>query len=379
MQSASRYIQIRWIAILGGIKNAVLAVLKIIFGTMGHSHALFADGIHSLSDLLIDGLVLIASRFGSKAADSDHPYGHGRIETAATLLLALILALAGLGIIYDAAQEVMGVRAAVRPSFYVFWIAFFSMVINEVMYFYTRRIGERVHSQLLVTNAWHHRSDSASSLVVLLGVVGVWLGFERLDAVAAGIVGFLVIKMAWEFGWSSIRELVDTGMDEETLSRIKTEIASVSGVRAIHQLRTRSVGGAIFGDVHVLVDPSISVSEGHFIGEEVHFRLLEKIPGITDVTVHVDPEDDELAPPSFNLPSRAELISLVKERWQGLPALMHVDAMILHYLGGRVHIELCLPLALVGSQTKAEELVVQLQAAVADVDKIGSVKVYFKA
>jgi cation diffusion facilitator family transporter len=378
MDHSLRYQESRRITILGAGKNILLALLKIIFGITGHSHALFADGIHSLSDLLIDTLVLIASRFGSKAADHDHPYGHGRIETAATVLLAFILLLAGAAIIYNAAAEIFGIREAVKPSFYVLIIALFSMLINEVIFFYTKRIGEKIKSKLLIANAWHHRSDSASSLVVLIGVAAAWLGFGKFDALAAIVVGLMVIHMAWQFGLASMRELVDTGLDDDLVNEIKTIINDVPGVRALHQLRSRFVGGAIFLDVHIQVSPFISVSEGHYIGQQVHYKIIREVPDVVDVTVHVDPEDDEVVAPSRHLASREVLIDLLQQRWADLPVLAYLDNMSLHYLSGKLQIELRLPIAwLLQSSADMHQLSEQLQHALADQPQIASVKLLF--
>lgn len=377
MDLAVRYSESRRITLYGAAKNSLLALLKITFGIVGHSHALFADGIHSLADLLIDSLVLIASRFGSRAADLEHPYGHGRIETAATLALAFLLLLTGVGIIFAGGMEVMGLRAATRPDLYVVLVAMFSMFLNEVLYRYTRITGERIGSKLLVTNAWHHRSDSFTSLVVVIGVIGAWLGLVRLDSLAAIVVGVLIVKMAAQFGWNSIRELVDTGLDAETIKQINQSIIAVPGVGAVHQLRTRSVGGTIFLDVHILVDPTISVSEGHFIGQQVHFRLMQEVPGVVDVTVHVDPEDDEVVAPSRHLPPRSEMVALLKQHWAGLVPEEFINTVVLHYLAGKVYVELQLPLGLVGSHVEAESLNLKLQQAVVDVEMIANAKVYF--
>jgi cation diffusion facilitator family transporter len=357
---------------IGGAKNIFLAVIKIVFGITGHSHALFADGIHSLSDLLIDGLVLIASRFGSKAADHEHPYGHGRIETAATVLLAFVLSLAGIAIIWDASFKALGLHAITQPSIYVLFVALFSVLINEVLYRYTKHISNKIASKLLLTNAWHHRSDAWSSLVVLLGAGCAWLGFAKLDAVAAIIVGLMIIKMAWQFGWSSIQELIDTGLDDVTLTKIKKTIVAVPGVRALHQLRTRSLAGKIFLDVHILVEPMLSVSEGHFLGQQVHYRLLESIPDLADVTVHVDPENDEIVAPSRDLPSRAEIIELLKNCWGDLIDNNFINKIVIHYLGGKIYINLYLPLIL-----SNETLTTKLQAAIKDKIIIAKLTIYF--
>lgn len=377
MDLATRSAKAQRVTLWGGAKNIFLAFIKIIFGVTGHSHALFADGVHSLSDLLIDGLVLIASRFGSEAADEEHPYGHGRIETAATVLLAFVLSLAGIGIIWDASFEILDIRAPVRPDFYVLWVALGSVLINEILYRYTKYVGEKIESKLLVTNSWHHRSDSATSLVVLIGAGCAWFGLTKLDAVAAIVVGLMIIKLAWQFGWSSIRELIDTGLDDVTLAKIKKSIVTVSGVRALHQLRTRSLAGKIFLDVHILVDPMLSVSEGHFIGQQVHYHLFDDVPDVVDVTVHVDPENDEVVTPSRDLPARGEIIALLKQHWVNLIGDISFDEIVLHYLGGKIYIDLYLPLTQIQSTTTAEKLIEQLQESVKDKEMIAEVRVYF--
>lgn len=374
MDNTSRYTQARFITLLGAAKNILLSFLKIFFGITGHSHALLADGVHSLADLLIDGMVLIASRFGSKAADSDHPYGHGRIETAFTFLLAFILMLTGVGIIVDAGNEIFEARSLVQPNFYVLYVALFSVLINEVLYLYTRRVGEKIHSNLLITNAWHHRSDSLSSLVVLVGVGCAWFGLKKFDAIAAVIVGCMIIKMAWEFAWKSVRELVDTGLDDADVVKLEQIIKAVPGVVAIHQLRTRLVGGAIFLDVHIQVNSMISVSEGHYISQQVHFRVQKAVSKIKDVTVHVDPEDDEVEAPSYNLPSREALVGTLKQRWQGLLTDELIDSVLLHYLAGKITIELILP-----STMAVPNFVEQLQQAITDITAVTVVKVSYRS
>ncbi|WP_395497926.1 cation diffusion facilitator family transporter [Rickettsiella endosymbiont of Litargus connexus] len=342
----SRYEQTRSIALWGGLKNILLAGLKIIFGIIGHSHGLLADGVHSLSDLIVDSVVIIAAKFGNKAADEDHPYGHGRIETAATVLLALILAIAAFAIIINAFITIAAIHAIIIPSQIVLWIALSSVLLNEILYFWTKHIATRIKSKLLMTNAWHHRSDSATSIAVAIGVIGAWLGFPKLDAVAAIIVGLMILKIAWGFGWHSIRELVDTALSIEETEKIKLFIKEIPGVKAIHQLRTRSIAGSIFCDVHVLVDPSISVSEGHYIGQEVDKRLIESFPDITDVTVHIDTEDDELINPSYNLPDRNTLQKILQKHWHDLLPETAIKTVVFHYLDGKITIDLKLPLVL---------------------------------
>lgn len=339
-----RYQQARTVGLWGGLKNIFLATFKIIFGITGHSHALLADGVHSLSDLLIDCVVIIASKFGSKAADEDHPYGHGRIETAATVFLSLVLAAAALGIIIEAAFTLVSSQTNLIPAYYVLWVAIISIILNELLYFWTKHIATQVKSKLLMTNAWHHRSDSASSLAVMLGVIGAWLGFPKLDALAAIVVGFMILKIAWNFGWHSIRELVDTATNIEQTEKIKQFITEIPGVETLHQLRTRSIAGSIFCDVHVLVAPTLSVSEGHYIGQTVESCLTEKFPDITDVIVHIDTEDDQIINPSHHLPSRSSLQPILEQAWKGLIPQTAINSIVLHYENGKITIELKLPL-----------------------------------
>ncbi|MES2141814.1 MAG: cation diffusion facilitator family transporter [Pseudomonadota bacterium] len=352
----TRYRQARFIGLLGGIKNIFLATFKIIFAITGHSHALLADGIHSLSDLLVDCVVIIASKFGSKAADEDHPYGHGRIETAATVVLALVLATAAFGIIIDAGFTLASSHVNSIPAPYVLWIAMASIILNELLYFWTKHTATQIKSKLLMTNAWHHRSDSLSSLAVTLGVMGAWLGFPKLDALAAVVVGLMILKIAWDFGWHSIRELVDTVSNLEETEKIKQFIKEIPGVEALHQLRTRSIAGSIFCDVHVLVDPKLSVSEGHYIGQDVESRLTEKFSDITDVTVHIDTEDDEITNPSYHLPSRSVLQPILEKAWKGIIPQSSINTAALHYENGKITIELKLPLHFLNKNNLLHEI-----------------------
>lgn len=370
---ASRYQQTRFVALCGGLKNILLAGLKIIIGIIGHSHGLLADGIHSLSDLIVDSVVIIASKFGNKAADENHPYGHGRIETAATVFLALVLTAAAVVIIINACMTIDAKHVNVAPAQIVLWIALSSVLLNELLYFWTKRIASQINSTLLMSNAWHHRSDSASSIAVALGVVGAWLGFPKLDALAAIIVGLMILKMAWDFGWHSIRELVDTALSIEETEKIKLFIKEIPGVKAIHQLRTRSIAGSIFCDVHVLVDPSISVSEGHYIGQVVDNRLIASFPNISDVTVHIDTEDDELINLSCHLPDRSTLQTLLKKHWQDLLPEAVINTAGFHYLDGKITIELKLPIAL----SKQNDLVIKLKKMIETETLITDIKIFY--
>lgn len=337
MKQLERYQQAKKITVIGAAVNALLGVIKLFGGFAFHSHALVADGIHSFSDLFTDAMVIFASKYGSQDADDSHPYGHQRIETAATLILALILILAGAGIAWDSLHEII-TQSSQSPEFLALPIAIFSILANEGLFHYTLHIGRQIQSDLVIANAWHHRSDAASSLVVLLGLLGSFWGILYLDAVAAVIVGLMIIKMGWSYGWNSIKELVDTAVDPALLSQIESFIQDIEGVKKVHQLRSRMMGPDVFIDVHILVDAYISVSEGHFIAQQVHHTLVKKISSVADVTVHVDPEDDEITCPSIHLPTRQMLEEQLLLKWQkAFPAIL---SWVIHYIDGKISMDL---------------------------------------
>ncbi|MBA2656549.1 MAG: cation transporter [Tatlockia sp.] len=337
--SQTRYLQAKKVTLIGAFINALLGGIKIFGGLFFHSHALIADGIHSFSDLITDVMVVFASKYGSQDADISHPYGHQRIETAATLLLALLLILAGTGIAWDSLDELFNGQVA-KPANLALIIALLSVVANEALFHYTFHIGQKIESTLVIANAWHHRSDAASSIVVSLGLLGSLIGLTYLDAIAAIIVGCMIIKMGIDYGWNSVKELVDTAVEPAKLKQIEDLIKAVNGVDKIHQLRSRSMGSDIFIDVHIIVSPFISVSEGHYIAQHVHRTLTSKLSAVKDVTVHVDPEDDEICCPSLNLPNRQTLQNTLLLPWQS--DFTELCDWKLHYLDGKLLIDLYL-------------------------------------
>ena len=363
-------------ALLGGFVNVCLGGLKILGGVFGHSAALFADGIHSFSDLSTDILVWFASHYGSQGADQEHPYGHQRIETAATLLLAMVVVMAGAAIGWEALNNLFR-DEFVRPASYVLYVAAFSILANEGLYHYTRIIGKKIRSSLLLANAWHHRSDAASSIIVFIGVLGAILGFHYFDAIAAVIVALFILKMGWRLGWSSVRELIDTAVEPKTITAMEKTIIAIPGVRALHQLRTRSMGHNIVLDVHVQVAPYLSVSEGHHISHQVHRALKENCSKISDVTVHIDPENDEIASPSYKLPMRNVIEPQLKKAWKDLPGAEQIQRVNLHYLDGQLKIAIVLPLSICKEQEKID-LLKKYKKAISEITDISDLKIYFE-
>jgi cation diffusion facilitator family transporter len=374
----SRYRETRRVTLIGAALDLILGLAKIIGGFVGHSQALIADGVHSLSDLSTDVLVLLAARHASVAADEEHPYGHARIETAATVGLGLLLLLIGAGIAIDAVRRLTSPEVLMIPAAWALAIAAVSVVSKEWIYRYTMRYARRLKSNLLRANAWHSRSDALSSIVVVIGVGGAQFGFAYLDAIAALVVAAMVAKIGYDLSWSSLRELVDTGLDAGELEDIRSAILSVGGVKDLHELRTRRMGGKALVDVHIILeDPTLSVSEGHHISENVRSRLIRRIDHVEDVMVHIDPEDDETAAPSERLDLRRQMLERLQARWRHLAAAAEIRRVTIHYLNGKVHLELELPLALAPDAASAERLAEAFRDAISDEPEVGDVRLLF--
>ncbi len=338
-----RYAQIKKVTIVGSVVDVALSALKLIFGYMAQSQALIADGIHSLSDLATNFVVLWAAKHGSKEADEDHPYGHGRIETVATVVLGIILVGVAIGIALDAGDRIMNPTELVRPGIWALIIALISVLSKEWIFHYTMAVAKNVKSDLLKGNAWHARSDAISSIIVIIGVGGTMLGFDYLDAVAAIGVAVMVGKIGWELIEDSLHELVDRALDAERVEHIKEVILSVDGVVKMHLLRSRKMGGDALVDVHIQVEPYLSVSEGHYISEMVRRTLIKEVDEVQDALVHIDPEDDEGGSPSMKLPPRYVIEADLEKVWADNPATKEIQRSTYHYYAGSLEIELLLP------------------------------------
>ncbi|VAW56032.1 Cobalt-zinc-cadmium resistance protein [hydrothermal vent metagenome] len=363
----------------GLIVNLLLSIGKLLVGYTGHSQALTADGLHSLSDLLSDGMVLLATRHSNVDADADHPYGHARYETFATIALAILLAAVGIGIGIDAISHLVDYQNLVSPSGLTLVIAALSILSKEILYQYTMRVAKQVKSKLLEANAWHHRSDAMSSIIVFIGIAGAMWGYPLLDPIAAIIVAVMICKIGWELGLQSFQELVDTGLEPETLSEMKETILSVDGVNQMHMLRTRRMGNSVLADVHILVSPKLSVSEGHQISEAVEIALIKQFNEINDITVHIDPEDDEHAENSCkHLPLRSEILTQLDTLWKDIPEIQMRLQINLHYLDGVINIELILPLDVIQSGKSAQQLKQDIEKTGKSLNHIGLIDILYK-
>lgn len=318
--------------------NLAMSLAQIVVGWLAHSQSLIAHGLHSFSDLLSDFLVIWASRQSAHPADQAHPYGHARVETAATLVLGASLMLIGGGILWESGMRLQHVDVLPAVAMSAFWVAVATVVAKEGLYRYLIGVGEGLRSQLLIANALHTRADAASALVVVVGIGGALLGWAFLDLLAAALMGFMILRMGAVLAWGALKELIDTGLDENRVAAIRDTLQSTPGVRGLHELRTRRMAHQALVDAHVQVDPRISVSEGHRIAESARARVLRQHPEVLDVLVHIDPEDD-LEPDSaaVHLPGRRAVLASLAPLLSGLPV---PDRIVLHYLGGQIEVEL---------------------------------------
>ncbi len=283
---------IRRVTVWGMVCNLALAGVKLAAGILASSQALVADAVHSLSDMVTDVAVLVGERYWTAPPDSDHPHGHGRIETLVSLFIGVLLASAGVGLGYRALTNIAQPGEGV-PGWSAMVAACLSIVVKELLYRWTASEGHRVKSSALTANAWHHRADAMSSVPVALAVLGTHFvpSWGFLDPVAAVLVSVLILHAAWMIGWGALSHLLDTGADETVRVGLEDIALACPGVCSIHNLRTRYVGSGLQVDVHVQVAPELTVREGHDIAERVKSGLLEEGEDVVDALVHIEPFD----------------------------------------------------------------------------------------
>ncbi len=361
---------------VGALVNVFLTVLKIGFGFLGQSTSLIADGIHSLSDLISDFLVIIAIKLGSREADHNHPYGHRRFETIATVMLGLGLIVVAGGIAWDASDRLLNPVKLLIPTNETLGIAVISILANEWLFHYTKRIGKKTRSKLLLANAWHHRSDALSSVIVLFGIGAVLMGYPFADAVAAIVVALMIAKMGLSLVLDSIKELVDSSLPENFVKEIKRTIKQTSGVESIHFLRTRQMGEDAYIDAHIVVSPRISVSEAHMIGDAVRDNIKAEFDDVVDVLVHTDPEDDEFKCNEKKLLSRQQIQDYLDKYFS--EHLHSVENFRIHYLDGKIEVEVILPHGMFNQPEQIAWIKKQCALIENDVAMIEKAYVFFK-
>lgn len=283
----------RQITVAGMGINLLLSGVKFTLGILGHSQAVVADAVHSLSDMLTDVLVLFGIKIWSAPADEQHPYGHQRIETIVTLLISFLLALVAFEIGWGAIQRLGSGPSSQPPLLFAVLGPLVSIIAKEILFRKTRAVGKRIHSSALIANAWHHRSDALSSIPALIavGVAALFPAWAFLDAVGAVVVALLILKVVWDIAAPALSELSERGANDDDVREITRLAGSVPGVSSVHRLRTRRLGAGWFIDLHALVDGGLSVRQGHDIATQIQHLLLEEGPAVIDVTVHIEPAE----------------------------------------------------------------------------------------
>jgi cation diffusion facilitator family transporter len=282
--------KIRSITLWGILANIFLIAVKVFSGVLIKSTALVADGIHSLSDLATDFVVLAGVRVSSRPPDEAHPYGHKRFETLATQIVGLILLVAGFGFIWKASTAIFRGEQNF-PGGLMLVVAGISVLVKEILFFMTRKTSRETHSTALYANAWHHRSDSFSSGAVLMGGVASLLGWGFADQVATIIVGVMIIGVAGKILYEGLIEITEHSADEESIEKINKILSDEPDVLDWHALRSRKVGGELFVDLHLLVNPSMSVKDSHVICEKVEERIEKELKKPVNVLIHIEPYD----------------------------------------------------------------------------------------
>ncbi|QWD92103.1 cation transporter [Polynucleobacter asymbioticus] len=286
--SADKYSAGKKSTLVSVVVNLTLTISQVFAGLLSGSQGLVADGIHSLTDLVADFVVLFANHHSAKDADEDHHYGHQRYETAASLFLGVSLLVVGLGMLWSAGHKIVNPVGSTQISLLALYVALGALAAKELLFRYMLAVAERVRSSMLVANAWHARSDAASSLVVSVGIVGALLGYPILDSVGALIVGLMIVRTGWSFSWDALNDLMDRAVSEEEHQQIEQIVLATPGVLGCHDLRTRKMGDMILVDVHIEVDADATVQVGHDIALTAANQVKAKLP-VLNVMTHIDP------------------------------------------------------------------------------------------
>ncbi len=362
------------IILLGALANLLLAALKIAGGIVGRSTAMVADGIHSLSDLLTDVVVLFTHKIGQLPADENHPYGHGRAETIGATLVGAVIIVAGLGLAYNS-WKIISSGVFNIPLIPAALAAVVSIATKEILFRYTRTVGEETNSPSLVANAWHHRSDAFSSLAALVGIGGAMAGYPIMDPIAAILVSIMIIKVGYDISFRGLSDLMDTALSEEETRRIATMINSLPGVIHTHNLRTRRIGGDVLMDVHILVDHEASVTEGHHIAEGVRRKLIRTMDTVQEVLVHVDTEDDD-AFESIYWANRGYLEKQVDPIIASMKDIQERTHLRVHYHHGKTTLEVFVKMKEGVDPDEANSVIRELKEHLQTIEHVSEVRVF---
>ena len=375
METEQRYRITQKVTLTGAVVNCGLALLQITFGLLGKSQALLADGFHTLSDLSTDFIVLYASRRASKVADEDHPYGHGRIETLASMLLGAMLVLVGIGIGARGVESIFN-PSTVNPEAITIIFACLAIIAKEGLYRYTLRAARVTHSSMLEANAWHHRSDALSSIVVAIGISAQLLGVAHMDAAAAIILSGMISWMGIRLGRKALYELIDTGLDAQLVDDVQQAVLAEASVVGIHNLRSRSMGGLGYIDAHIEVESDLTVSEAHYIAHRIEHLVKKQFPSIADLQIHIDPLDDAVKDSILaGLPQRSVIETDLQNAWTTISESTQVSQIKLHYLDRLIEVDLVLPVSMSTADHAAG--VTSLRDKASDLPYVGKVNIYY--
>ncbi len=329
---------------LGLIANLLLAIAKGLIGVIAHSSALIADAGHSFSDLLSDIVTLWAVRMAGIPKDENHPYGHGKFETVGSFVVALMLVFTGIGVAWHVLNKMVSSEV---PGIPALWMVIIAIVVKEALFHLTRMVSRLSGSRILLANAWHHRSDAISSVAALVGIAGAHLGVPMMDPIAGVLVAGLIVKAGIDIGYESLRELTDEIPEEEVINELKKILADVEGVDNYHELRARRMGPNLLVDMHIKVDSMMSISAAHQVAERVRVQILEKIPAVNEVLVHVDAEDDfidevvnDTSKKISLMRPQNEIEEDVKNILNEIPEITGLTHIYCHYLNQKLSIQI---------------------------------------
>lgn len=296
----TRETKIMRITMAGAMANCLLTIIKVAAGLVGHSAAMVADGVHSLTDLVSDFIVMIFVKISSKDGDNDHGYGHGKFETLATLIVSAMLILVGVKLLYDGSTDIyahLHGHALETPGMITLYMALVSIFIKEVLYQVTARVGREVKSQAVLANAWHHRTDAISSIGSLVGIAGaIYMGnnWVILDPLAGCIISVFIFFVAVKMMLTAVNELMEASLPQDECDEIRALIMAVDGIDDVHELKTRRNGRSVIIDVHIVVDPHISVLVAHEMTIKAEDNLRERFGHESQIFIHVEPSSDSL-------------------------------------------------------------------------------------
>lgn len=330
------------VTLIGSLVDLLLGISKIAIGLIANSSALIVDGVHSLSDLATDFMVIVVLRISHRAPDKSHPWGHARFETVGTVALGVILIAVGATLAYEMIVKALTTSDVSVPTWPALVVAALSIVSKEAIFRYSLKIGQELKSDLLIANAWHSRSDAMSSIIVFVAVAGAMLGLSWLDAVAAVLVAGFIGKIGWDLVTSSITELVDTALPDERVKELRDCVKEVEGIVSVHGFKSRAMGNQALLEMHLQVAPHLSASEGHYVGDLAVFALQSRFDDIGHVIFHIDTYDDrpfhdQVTP---TMPPRKEIKVQIEQHMDQIVGSHQGYQLTLYYDPSYVDIEL---------------------------------------